>query len=710
MLGEVHAEARHVNCQEPLEPHLLSACSSTGPFARCLLSFALLLHSLCGMRLGDQECKWLKHSWTPRLHHGGTVQASPHSRCHILSAILLTFHVVRPHTIIDKYAPHVATPAHTSKSDPDAPFDWSQYKIRYPIKSYRPLPTNKPVKIPPIQAVSFPDETASQRKIRLEQLSAVQEAFVHTWNGYKSNAWMHDEVKPISGGSKDPFGGWAATLVDTLDTLWIMGMTEEFETAIEAAAKVDFTKCALDAINVFETTIRYLGGYLAAYDISGGKYKILLDKAVEVADMLMIAFDTPNHMPATRWNWRSATMGKEQWAPTWALMAEQGSLSLEFTRLSQLTGNPRYFDAVQRIMDSFVVNQNKTKLPGLWPVSIDPSGMDMTQDSLFTLGGMADSTYEYLPKQWILLEGRLDDYKSMYLTAIEAVKSYLIFEPLLPPSTQFTSTEAAPALTPLILGTMRTQPEAGISYYLQPEGQHLTCFAGGMFALGARALADQRTGRETAEDLRLAAQITNGCLWSYANTVTGIGPEIFHVLPCRRGRAAVSLGAEPDWEGETGNCTWDRTRWLAAMRGRQASIRDSKLKAWLDTDVDKFLAAKHLREGFTEVSDARYILRPETIEAVFMMWRVTGDPVWRTHAWTIFQAINKWTRTDIAYAAMADVTVEPTPGAQGFFDSMESFWTAETLKYFYLVFAEPDVVSLDDFVLNTEAHPLKRGK
>jgi len=38
---------------------------------------------------------------------------------------------------------------------------------------------------------------------------------------------------------------------------------------------------------------------------------------------------------------------------------------------------------------------------------------------------------------------------------------------------------------------------------------------------------------------------------------------------------------------------------------------------------------------------------------------------------------------------------------------MESFWMAETLKYFYLIFSEPELVSLDDFVFNTEAHPLR---
>jgi Glycosyl hydrolase family 47 len=33
---------------------------------------------------------------------------------------------------------------------------------------------------------------------------------------------------------------------------------------------------------------------------------------------------------------------------------------------------------------------------------------------------------------------------------------------------------------------------------------------------------------------------------------------------------------------------------------------------------------------------------------------------------------------------------------------------AETLKYLYLLFSEDDVISLDKFVFNTEAHPLMR--
>jgi mannosyl-oligosaccharide alpha-1,2-mannosidase len=83
-----------------------------------------------------------------------------------------------------------------------------------------------------------------------------------------------------------------------------MGMKEDFEIAVNAVEKIDFTTTEAEKINVFETTIRYLGGFLAAYDISGEIYPVLLAKAIEVGDLLMSCFDTPNRMPITRWDWQ----------------------------------------------------------------------------------------------------------------------------------------------------------------------------------------------------------------------------------------------------------------------------------------------------------------------------------------------------------------------------------------------------------------------
>src|SRR4051794_25122301 len=57
-----------------------------------------------------------------------------------------------------------------------------------------------------------------------------------------------------------------------LDTLWIMDMKPEFEEALSALDQIDFTSCSLELLNVFETTIRYLGGFIAAYDLTEGEY------------------------------------------------------------------------------------------------------------------------------------------------------------------------------------------------------------------------------------------------------------------------------------------------------------------------------------------------------------------------------------------------------------------------------------------------------
>ena len=143
-----------------------------------------------------------------------------------------------------------------------------------------------------------------------------------------------------------------------------MGFREEFERAADAAVRIDFTDTvAAGDINVFETTIRYLGGYLAAYDLSGDAR--LLRKAREVGDLLYKAFDTPNRMPITRWDLRAARRGTRQAeAPGSALLAEVGSFALEFTRLSILTGDPRWYDAAERIRELLEAQQESTKLPG----------------------------------------------------------------------------------------------------------------------------------------------------------------------------------------------------------------------------------------------------------------------------------------------------------------------------------------------------------
>lgn len=183
---------------------------------------------------------------------------------------------------------------------------WSQLPEHFPVptKSLIPLPTGKAKAIPKIQHPKFPNETSEEKIARETKLETIKKTFAFSWDGYRKNAWMQDELSPVSGKYRNPFCGWAATLVDSLDSLWMLGMKAEFEEAVEAVRKLDFTTSIRNDLPLFEVTIRYLGGLVAAYDLSGSKYKVLLDKAVELAEVLMGAFDTPNRMPMTYYLWK----------------------------------------------------------------------------------------------------------------------------------------------------------------------------------------------------------------------------------------------------------------------------------------------------------------------------------------------------------------------------------------------------------------------
>lgn len=385
------------------------------------------------------------------------------------------------------------------------------------------------------------------------------------------------------------------------------------------------------------------------------------------------------------------TEGYAQTAPARMLVSELGSFSLEFTHLSQVTGDPKYYDAIARIANVLNDGQNSTKLPGMWPVSIDAATPSFAEDNFFTLGGMSDSLYEYFPKHYLLLGGLLSQPKQLYESFIEVAKEFLFF--------RFYNPGNLPVQAS---GDIRVTDDG--EKRLIPRGQHLTCFTGGMVGLASRIF-------DRPQDLQTAKELTQGCIWAYDAAPNQIAPELYTVIPCPKNSA----------------CGWEDSVWHDIIKtnygggGRTAE------------SVEKLIQERNLWKGIVGVDDRRYILRPETIESVFIMWRITGKQIYQDAAWRMFQAVEKVSRTEFAAAAIADITVtgdgkedNEQPGAEPRkryddntgrtgvraqqMDSMESFWLAETLKYFYLCFEDFDVVSLDEWVLNTEAHPLRRPR
>ena len=98
------------------------------------------------------------------------------------------------------------------------------------------------------------------------------------------------------------------------------------------------------------------------------------------------------------------------------------------------------------------------------------------------------------------------------------------------------------------------------------------------------------------------------------------------------------------------------------------------------------------------------MLRPETVESYFIMWRVTHHQKYRNWGWQVVEALDKYCRTDEGgYAGIKDVWQASVVEKD---DVQQSWFLAETLKYLYLLFCDDDVISLDKWVFNTEAHPL----
>ncbi|KAI1744831.1 glycoside hydrolase family 47 protein [Xylaria scruposa] len=786
-----------------------------------------------------------------------------------------------------------------------AAIHWTKVPEHFPVPESEiiPLPTEKPKKIPTIQ-FAFGKESAENRELREARQQQVKAEMERGWAGYWKYARGHDELSPVSKKFRDPFCGWAATLVDSLDTLWIMGMEKEFKEALLEVEKIDFTIGKRPEIPVFETTIRYLGGLIAAYDVSGGKsggYDILLEKAIELAEILMGVFDTPNRMPVLYYNWKPSFASQPRRAPTNAGVAELGSLAMEFTRLAQITKENKYYDAVARITDAFYEWQESgTSIPGIFPEQVDASGCNRTaqneleaaqnaaeveaydetdsnssvdagaageDDELdfesdvkpkgqhdrpdkarssvlkrsrkssalnlnvvkkknpktgkieliagerilpecvsqgltsggwgaeqYSMGGSQDSTYEYFPKQWLLLGGLEPKYKELHLKVSEAVKKWLLFRPMVPDDRDI-----------LFSAKITTSGEPETDAKWQYEVTHLTCFIGGMFAMGGKIF-------EVPADVEIGRKLTDGCVWAYESTPTGIMPEGAHVLPCpdaknchwnqtlyeqtldpafesrdeqveeyrerkAKAKAAVekarvekqnaqdltsstgktgrprksspdekSLGGsqaghdnarvqkrapvDPEDDATEARPVKNKKVQLSALDDdledsdpapgfKKSTIGQAPLQDDEDTDEDDPLRplshkewvankieSEKLPKGFVNVNWRSYILRPEAIESVWYMYRITGDKKWQDQGWKMFEAIVRHTTTEIGNSAIDNV-LSTNPKQS---DEMESFWTAETLKYFYLLYSEPNLISLDQWVLNTEAHPFKRPK
>lgn len=474
-------------------------------------------------------------------------------------------------------------------------------------------------------------------------------AFEHSWSAYAKDAFGMDEYKPLShSGSNLIPNGMGFTIVDSLDTILLMKLEGPFEQARKWVEKsLNFNQDK--PVNVFETTIRVLGGLLSAYHLSGND-KVFLNKAIDLADRLLPAFDSPSKIPFASINLHSGEPVKAHFNAGASSTAEATTLQLEFKYLAQITGKKKYWDAAEKVM----IRMYEIEKPdGLVPIFINPDSGEFWGSEI-RLGSRGDSYYEYLLKQYLQTNGSEPVYREMYDESVRGIKRHLV---------QYSYPSSLLYLAEL--------PNGLSSPRLHPKMDHLVCFIGGSFALGATEgytvptfdpkqlkqfparLTSDLSPHVRAEDLNMGAELTKTCAQMYFRTATGLAPEIAYF---RTDESDMSEG----------------------VRG-------------LTDDM------------YIKALDAHNLQRPETVESLFILWRTTGDVKYRDWGWKIFEAFEKHTRIETGGHASLDSVEENPPHKR---DKMETFWLAETLKYLYLLFGDDDLIPLSEYVFNTEAHPL----
>lgn len=515
----------------------------------------------------------------------------------------------------------------------------------------------KPPRIPPRLT---PDEMNSNKssesidaKIKWESRQEdVKKAFIHAWSGYKTYAFGFDELMPISKKGIDGLGGLGATVVDALDTAIIMGaddIVSEAGSWIEKHLPERIREKG--NVNLFETTIRVLGGLLSAYHLQIGKNKVhigpsenvYLENAKNLADRLLTAFtSSPTVIPFSDvvLNDNTAHTAPDGLSST----SEVSTLQLEFNYLSFLTGDPKYSLASMKVLEHI---KTLPKTEGLVPIYISPQNGQFSGENI-RLGSRGDSYYEYLIKVWLQDRDANRTYLyDMYTEAMKGVK-HLLVRKSVPNELVF-------------VGELPYGSQGSFS----PKMDHLVCFLPGTLALGATKGLKKETAMknnfltfEDLENLKLAEDLVKTCYEMYEVTSTRLAPEI----------AYFNIEGEGDDGNDGGN-----------------------------------KESKYMKDIKIMPLDRHNLLRPETVESLFVLYRITQDTKYREWGWEIFKAFEKYTRVESGgYTSLSDVTVIPPQKR----DKMETFFLGETLKYLYLLFGDDNVIPLDEFVFNTEAHPL----
>lgn len=433
--------------------------------------------------------------------------------------------------------------------------------------------------------------------------------------------------------------GWI--IVDAIDTLMLMNLTTELTHARSWLANHTYDQN--QDVNTFETTIRMLGGLLSAHYLStsfDGKYApisdefsedLYVEKATDLADRLLGAYSSDSGIP-----FASVNLHTREGIPSHAdggasSTAEATSLQLEMKYLAKVTGEEHYWQKAEKIME---VLDNNNPRDGLVPIYVYADRGTFREQNI-RLGSRGDSYYEYLIKQYLQTSEQEPAYQGMWNDSLAGIKKHLL-------------TYSKPSNF-LVLG----ERQNGLVEKLTPKVDHLVCFLPGTIALattGGASLAQAKKsptwGPQQEEDMYIAEELMKTCWGMYKVNPTGLAAEITH----------FNIHDPP-----------------LMFKDFTAETRPKSPEDFIPANQPDLKGDYVGKEDYKVLTgDAHNLQRPETVESLFYMWRITGDEKYRLWGWEMFKSFVERTATDdgAGFSSIKDVTQIPP----GFKDNMESFW------------------------------------
>ena len=475
---------------------------------------------------------------------------------------------------------------------------------------------------------------------------------MYSWNAYKKYAFGMDELLPLNKSGINDWYGWGVTIVDGIDTAIVMNLTDIVQEQLAFIETIDFTTTPYGPVEIFDTNIRYVGGLLSAYDLlkSGlfpnnypeSQIDALLSQAVTLADKIAFGFDSPTGLAASNVNFTSDT-------PVFGTYTVSGTGVTYNATNTASTGTfilewARLSDLTGNETYRRLTERAESYLVNPSPAPVYP-GLVGTEFDVDT-GKMITFDGGWHAGVDSFLEYLIKIYQYKKTPTTTRYKNFWL--------TATQSTIEYIALQPYGFPDLTFISQLDVNGSIEYFEDDFTCFCGGNFLLGGALL-------DMPQLTALGIAATDSCHQTYNQTLTGLGPIAWA------------------WYNAS-NLAYD--------------VED-------DNDAAERKFAK--RHGFfIPDGDENWEFRPEEIESIFYSHRITGDARWAEYNWQIFQAIQNTAKNDVAYATVNNVNM-PFGGSMS--NNLDSFWFAECLKYLYLTFADPDVVSLNTFVFNTESHP-----